>query len=82
MLLDPAAIGDSTHRFTITEFAPSPDLRHVALHLASDGGEIGRFRVLDIQLRRRRASASSFGDAASNPFASSAERDGPSDTGS
>ncbi|HEX9092669.1 MAG TPA: prolyl oligopeptidase family serine peptidase, partial [Coriobacteriia bacterium] len=38
--------------FTITELTPSPDGRHVALHLAANGGEIGRFQVLDVQTGR------------------------------
>jgi prolyl oligopeptidase len=52
LLIDPAKLGDRTHRFTISEIAPSPDGRYVALHIASGGGEIGRFRVVDIAAGR------------------------------
>jgi len=45
VLVDPEAAGGPTR--AIASFAPSPDGRQVAVMMGEDGGELGRFEILD-----------------------------------
>jgi prolyl oligopeptidase len=48
LLVDPATLGDGEGRFTIGEYAVSPDGRYVAVHAAPDGSEIGSIRIMEV----------------------------------
>jgi prolyl oligopeptidase len=48
LLVDPATLGDGGGRFTIGEYAVSPDGRYVAVHVAQGGSEVGSIRFLEL----------------------------------
>jgi prolyl oligopeptidase len=48
LLVDPATLGRGAGRFTIGEYAVSPDGRYVAVHAAPDGSEVGSIRIMEI----------------------------------
>ena len=53
LLIDPATLGDGKQRFTIGDYAISPDGRHVAFTAAPDGGVIGNLSVVEVATGRR-----------------------------
>jgi prolyl oligopeptidase len=48
LLVDPATLGDGGGRFTIGEYAVSPDGRYVAVHAAPGGSEVGSLRIMEL----------------------------------
>jgi prolyl oligopeptidase len=48
LLVDPATLGDGEGRFTIGEYAVSPDGRYVAVHAAPGGSEVGSLRIMEV----------------------------------
>jgi prolyl oligopeptidase len=52
VLVDPAALGDGTRRFTIGRYALSPDGRYLAFGSAPGGSEIGSIRVVEVATGR------------------------------
>jgi prolyl oligopeptidase len=48
LLVDPATLGDGQGRFTIGEYAVSPDGRYVAVHAAPGGSEVGSLRIMEV----------------------------------
>jgi prolyl oligopeptidase len=48
LLVDPATLGEGEGRFTIEQYAVSPDGRYVAVHAAPDGSETGSIRIMEV----------------------------------